>query len=73
MNRPPATLQISLAPSDYRHARVLLEHQVRAWRGQVSEVLLTVDFHRSAGRFSERWAEGQDLIMPFAQSIAGAR
>jgi hypothetical protein len=73
MNRPPATLQISLAPSDYRHARVLLEHQVRAWRGQFSEVLLTVDFHRSAGRFSERWAEGQDLIMPLAQSIAGAR
>jgi hypothetical protein len=73
MRRPPATLQISLAPSDYRHASVLLPHQVRAWREQVDEVLLTVDFHRSTGRFSARWAEGEKLILPLAQSIPGAR
>jgi hypothetical protein len=73
MNRDPVTLQISLAPSDYRHARALLAHQARTWRGQVAEILLTVDFHRSAGRFSERWAEGERQILPLAQSIAGAR
>ncbi|HTB79803.1 MAG TPA: hypothetical protein VK717_02830 [Opitutaceae bacterium] len=73
MNIPPVTLQISLAPSDYRHARILLPHQVRAWRGQVAEILLTVDFHRSSGRFSAGWKEGQDNIMSFAQSIDGAR
>jgi hypothetical protein len=73
MNPPPVTLQISLAPSDYRHARTILPHQARVWRDQVSEIVLTVDFHRSAGRFSERWAEGRDRILPLAQSISGAR
>jgi len=73
MNSSPVTLQISLAPSDYRHARVLLPHQVRAWQGQVDEVLLTVDFHRSHGRFSARWEEGKEQIVPLAESIAGAR
>jgi hypothetical protein len=73
MNGPPTTLQISLAPSDYRHAREILPHQARAWRSQAAEILLTVDFHRSAGRFSERWEEGKDRILPLAQSIPGAR
>jgi hypothetical protein len=73
MSALPVTLQISLAPSDYRHAKDCLPHQVRAWRGQISEILLTVDFHRSAGRFSERWAEGEKLILPLANSIPGAR
>jgi hypothetical protein len=73
MSSTPVTLQISLAPSDYRHACVLLPHQMRAWRGQVAEVLLTVDFHRSPGRFSARWEEGKEQIVPLARSIAGAR
>jgi len=73
MSHPPVTLQISLAPSDWRHAQVLLEHQVRAWRGQVAEILLTVDFHRSSGRFSANWAEGESNILPLARSITGAR
>lgn len=63
------TLQISLAPSDFRHAKHLLHHQVRTWRNQVSEILFTIDFHRSTGRFSERWAEGVDQIVPLAKSI----
>lgn len=73
MSPPPVTLQISLAPSDYRHARILLPHQVRVWRGQAAEILLVIDFHRSAGRFSERWAEGKDRILSLAQSIPNAR
>jgi hypothetical protein len=51
----------------------ILPHQVRVWRSQVAEILLTVDFHRSAGRFSARWEEGESRIVPLAQSIAGAR
>ena len=70
---PPVTLQISLAPSDFAHAQHLLTHQVERWRAQVSEVLLTIDFHRSPGRFSARWTEGKDRIAPLAQSIPGAR
>lgn len=73
MNREPVTLQISLAPSDHAHARELLAHQVRTWRDQVAEILLTVDFHRSAGRFSARWEEGRERILPLARSIPGAR
>jgi hypothetical protein len=73
MSTFPTTLQISLAPSDFRHAREVLPHQIRVWRGQVAEILLTVDFDRSAGRFSEGWAEGEDRILPLAQSIQGAR
>lgn len=73
MNLPPVTLQISLAPSDYLHACALLPHQVQTWRGQVAEILLTVDFHRSAGRFSERWTEGKNHILSLAQSVSDAR
>lgn len=69
----PVTLQITLAPSDHRHACVLLPHQVRTWRPQVAEILLTVDLDRSRGRFSEDWEEGARQIVPLAQSIPGAR
>jgi hypothetical protein len=72
-NPVPVTLQISLAPSDYQHARELLPHQLRVWRGQVAETLLTLDFHRSSGRFSARWEEGKDHIGPLAQAQSGAR
>jgi hypothetical protein len=73
MTPPPVTLQISLAPSDWRHAHVLLPHQVRAWRGQVAEILLTVDLHRSAGRFATGWTEGREKILALANSIEDAR
>ncbi len=73
MNRFPVTLQISLAPSDHRLAVHLLPHQIRTWRSQVAEILLTVDLHRSRGRFADDWAAGRDRIMALANSIEGAR
>ena len=51
------TLQINLAPTDLPHARHIVPHQLRQWAGQVDEVLLTLDRHRSRGRFSAAWAE----------------
>ncbi len=51
------TLQINLAPSDWLHACHILPHQLRQFAGQVDEVLLTLDLHRSVGRFSEGWEE----------------
>lgn len=69
----PVTLQISLAPSDYAHARHLLAHQVGVWRGQVSEILLTLDLLPSPGRFSDRWEQGVTKIGPLARKIPGAR
>ena len=73
MKRPSVTLQISLAPSDHRLAAEILPHQIRVWRGQVAEILLTVDLHRSSGRFADDWAAGRDKIMALAHSIEGAR
>jgi hypothetical protein len=70
---PPVTLQISLAPSDHRLAVHTLPHQVRTWRGQVDEILLTIDLHRSAGRFADDWEAGRDNILALARSIDGAR
>ncbi len=51
------TLQISLAPSDLPTARHTLPHQLKQWAGQVSEVLLVMDTHRSRGRYGEAFAE----------------
>lgn len=51
------TLQISLAPTDLPHARYIVPHQLRVWAAQVDEILLTLDLHRSRGRFSAAWAE----------------
>lgn len=73
MSKTPITLQISLAPSDHRLATHILPHQVRTWRGQVDEILLTVDLHRSGGRFSDNWVDGRDHILTLARSIEGAR
>ncbi len=70
---PPITLQISLAPSDYRLAELLLPHQIAAWQGQVDEVLLTIDARRSRGRFGENWTAGPTRIMDLAARIPGAR
>jgi hypothetical protein len=73
MSGLPITLQINLSPGDWRHARHILPHQLSAWRGQVAEVLLAVDLHRSAGRFAAGWEEGRDRILSLANSAAGAR
>lgn len=51
------TLQINLAPSDWLHAKHILPHQLRQFSEQVDEIILTLDLHRSAGRFSEGWEE----------------
>lgn len=51
------TLQINLAPSDWLHAKHTLPHQLRQFAHQVDEILLTLDLHRSTGRFAEGWEE----------------
>jgi hypothetical protein len=47
------TFQINLAPTDYVGVREILPHQLRQWAGQVDEVLLVVDLHRSQGLLAE--------------------
>lgn len=55
--KQPVTLQISLAPTDLPYARHTLPHQLRCWANQVDEILLTLDLHRSNGRYAEGWHE----------------
>lgn len=45
----PVTLHVSLAPKDWRHARVVLPHQLRQWGSAVDDVQLTVDLLPSVG------------------------
>jgi len=52
------TLQISLAPNDLPHAVHTVPHQLRQLGGQVDEIDLTLDLHRSGGRYGSEW-EGQ--------------
>jgi hypothetical protein len=63
----PVTLQINLAPSDWLHARHILPHQLRQFAAQVDEIVLTLDLHRSVGRFSEGWEER----LPRMQTLIG--
>jgi hypothetical protein len=69
----PATLQINLAPRDSRFAKYLLPHQVRQWGGQVAEILLVIESHRSRGHFGQDWEEGMKAILSLANSIPNAR
>ena len=56
---PPVSLQINLAPSDYRHSRHLLPHQLDVWAPQVDEVVLTYETRQSSGRFGSDWAASE--------------
>jgi hypothetical protein len=56
------TLQISLSPGDWRYAQHILPHQLRVWTEQVDDVLLTLDLHRSQGRFAQGWEEGRERM-----------
>ena len=71
------TLQISLAPSDWLHAQHILPHQLKQFAHQVDEVLLILDLHRSAGRFSEGWKERlpklKSLIAQICQEYSNTR
>ena len=60
---PKITLQINLAPNDYKHSRCLLQHQVDTWITQVDEILLVYDLRRSKGRFGENWNENHGKMM----------
>jgi hypothetical protein len=57
------SLQINLAPSDAPYVGKVLPHQLRAWGGQVSEIVLALDLHRSRGaQFGSRSEQQLDEI-----------
>lgn len=65
----PVTLQISLAPSDYKHVVHLLDHQIKVFGEQVEEILLTYDTHKSNGRFSINWEENNAKMLDFLKQF----
>ena len=64
------TLQISLAPSDYKHAIHLLPHQIKIFYNQVDEILLTYDTHKSKGRFGLNWEQNNKLLWDYITEFA---
>ncbi len=64
-----STLQINLAPSDYRFAFSLLPHQIDTWRAQVDEILLTIDLKKSKGRFGAEWEFGKSKLLEMVASL----
>jgi hypothetical protein len=62
-----STLQINLAPTDLPHLIHILPHQCRQFGGQVDEILLTLDLHRSRGRFGSAWKERLPGFLDFVQ------
>jgi hypothetical protein len=61
----PVSLQINLAPGDYRHAKYILPHQLKKLSGQVDEIILTIDTKPGKGRFAEGWDEYKGLLNAF--------
>lgn len=66
--KQPVSLQINLAPGDYRHARYLLAHQLNVLHAQVDEIILTVDTQPGKGRFAEGWATYKDALDQFLKT-----
>lgn len=52
MLRPSCTLQVNVAPGDWRHAQFTLPHQLRQLGEQVTSVVYTVDVGKAEGRYA---------------------
>jgi hypothetical protein len=63
------TLQISLAPNDLPTAVHTVPHQLRQLGGQVDEIDLTLDLHRSGGRYGHGWEGRQADMERFLEDV----
>lgn len=68
----PVTLQISLAPSDFRYVVHLLPHQISIFSAQVDEILLTYDTHKSNGHFGKNWEQNNTNMLLFLEELAAS-
>jgi hypothetical protein len=70
-------LQINFQPTDIRHVRHTLPHQLRQVGRQVHEVVFNLDLHRSRGDFTEGFereiAPMRELLESTAASLPNAR
>lgn len=71
MSTAAITLQVSLSPIDYPHARHILPHQLRQWAGQVADVLLVTDTHKvKMGRFAEGWEKNRGPLADLTAELS---
>ncbi|WP_432491949.1 hypothetical protein [Kineococcus gypseus] len=54
----PVTFEITVSPTDWRHAVHVLPHQLRQWAGQVDDVQFTLNLQQRAGRYGTAADEG---------------
>lgn len=47
----PVTLEITVSPTDWRHAVHVLPHQLRQWAGQVDDVQFTLNLRQRQGKY----------------------
>ncbi len=67
--RLPITVQINLAPSDFKHSIYLLIHHLEMFSGITEKILLVVDLHKSKGRFSDNWEDGKNKLFNLINSL----
>ncbi|PPK97243.1 hypothetical protein CLV92_10460 [Kineococcus xinjiangensis] len=62
----PVTFEITVSPTDWRHAVHVLPHQLRQWAGQVDDVQFTLNLQQRQGRYGAAAQQGltvlQDLL-----------
>ncbi|SDD71934.1 hypothetical protein [Pedobacter soli] len=69
-HKEPVSLQINLSPSDFRIAKFILPHQLKALANQVDEIILTVESKPSRGRFATGWTENIANLKSLLTDIA---
>ena len=64
------SLQINLAPVDFPFARYILPHQLKVLGPYVGEIVLTIDLHKSKGRFSgAQWEENKEKLFDLIREV----
>lgn len=65
---PKVTLQINLAPTDLRHAREILPHELRQLGDQVAEILLVMDVNKNPMVDPGVWERGKGGLRELAEA-----
>ena len=66
------TLQVNVAPSDLPHAATTLAHHLRQWRGQVDQVVYTLDLRKSTGPRGARYDEYKPGMLTLTKGLAAS-
>lgn len=65
----PVTFEITVSPTDWRHAVEVLPHQLRQWAGQVAEVQLTLNLAARSGRYGTAEQAGMRTLLSLLDDL----